>query len=61
MQGNRVGRLGATALASLLRSSSSLRLIDLSNNDIGGEGVKAIAAALNDRSVCVCVSDGVCV
>ena len=49
LKGNRVGRLGASALATLIRNTSTLKFIDLTNNDIGTEGVKMLASALNDR------------
>lgn len=49
LAGNRVGKFGCTALATVLRNTSSLKLLDLTNNNIGSSGVKIIAAALNER------------
>jgi Ran GTPase-activating protein (RanGAP) involved in mRNA processing and transport len=46
VQGNRLGHEGATILCNALRESkvTKVRELDLSMNDIGPEGAKAVAA-----------------
>ena len=43
---NKIGPAGAQALADMLKFNSALTDLDLRNNEIGVEGVKAIAEVL---------------
>lgn len=49
--GNRIGDTGAASLARALKKNAKLEQLDLSNNPIGAEGVKAFVKALGVNAV----------